>query len=222
MLLIYQNHSEETVLFENALLEIRKEHPHRFAWISLFSRPGNHKHKPERLNNYLLEKLLLENGYFQQDALFYLCGPAAFMRMAQFTLKVLGIGDGQIKKENFTIDYIPPPPVFMDSTSRTIIIHYRKHTFQIEAAYPITILQAALNNNITLPYSCRGGRCSSCVARCLSGKVIMSINEVLTEKDLAYGLILTCVGFAETNVELDFDNNCKDPTNAAASLWLLN
>jgi len=33
----------------------------------------------------------------------------------------------------------------------------------------------------------------------------MSMNEVLTEKDLAKGLVLTCVGFAATDVELNFD-----------------
>jgi ring-1,2-phenylacetyl-CoA epoxidase subunit PaaE len=30
----------------------------------------------------------------------------------------------------------------------------------------------------------------------------MSINEVLTEKDLEEGLVLTCVGYAQTDVEI--------------------
>jgi hypothetical protein len=33
----------------------------------------------------------------------------------------------------------------------------------------------------------------------------MSINDVLTEKDLERGLVLTCVGYPETDVELEFD-----------------
>jgi hypothetical protein len=32
----------------------------------------------------------------------------------------------------------------------------------------------------------------------------MSINEVLTEGDLRAGLVLTCVGYAETDVGLEF------------------
>jgi ring-1,2-phenylacetyl-CoA epoxidase subunit PaaE len=32
----------------------------------------------------------------------------------------------------------------------------------------------------------------------------MSNNEVLTEKDLQNGLVLTCVGYAETDLELEF------------------
>jgi ring-1,2-phenylacetyl-CoA epoxidase subunit PaaE len=33
--------------------------------------------------------------------------------------------------------------------------------------------------------------------------VTLSKNEVLTEKDLEAGLVLTCVGYAETDVELE-------------------
>jgi ring-1,2-phenylacetyl-CoA epoxidase subunit PaaE len=32
----------------------------------------------------------------------------------------------------------------------------------------------------------------------------MTQNEVLTDKDIAEGLVLTCVGYAETDVELDY------------------
>jgi ring-1,2-phenylacetyl-CoA epoxidase subunit PaaE len=54
-------------------------------------------------------------------------------------------------------------------------------------------------------YSCKGGRCSTCAAYCLSGKVVMSMNEVLTDKDIGKGLVLTCVGFAATDAELSFE-----------------
>jgi ring-1,2-phenylacetyl-CoA epoxidase subunit PaaE len=36
--------------------------------------------------------------------------------------------------------------------------------------------------------------------RLLSGKIKMTINDILTEEDLAEGLALTCVGYAETDV----------------------
>lgn len=126
------------------------------------------------------------------------------MRMAQFTLKWMGFEDEQIKKENFTVEFVPPPPLLVDISAKKILIHYQKETFKINATYPVSILQAALDHDIQLPYSCRSGRCSSCVAKCIKGKVKMSNNEVLTEKDLENGLVLTCVGYAETDVELEF------------------
>ena len=71
--------------------------------------------------------------------------------------------------------------------------------------YPQNILQAAIAHSVELPYSCRGGRCSSCVAKCLEGKMHMSINEVLTEQELKAGFVLPCVGYAETDLVLEYE-----------------
>ncbi len=95
-----------------------------------------------------------------------------------------------------------------DHSQRFIPSHF-------EAAWPDTILRAAEHHHIVLPYSCRGGRCSTCTARCLSGKVKMSINEVLTEKELKEGWILTCVGYAETDVVLSFGEDHEDTISPA-------
>lgn len=115
----------------------------------------------------------------------------------------MGFKDEQIRKENFVADAIPPPPLITDRSAREITLKWNKKIFHFQVRYPDTILQAALNNYIQLPYSCRGGRCSTCFVKCTTGKVKMSINEVLSEKDLQDGLILTCVGYAETDLVLE-------------------
>ena len=56
-----------------------------------------------------------------------------------------------------------------------------------------------------MPYSCEAGRCGNCVARCTKGLVWHSYNEVLTEKELKNGLVLTCVGYpVGGDVDLEF------------------
>lgn len=200
--LIYQNRDEHSAIFGKLLHELEKKHRDQLKWINLLSRPEKHPHASHRLTNSLLEKLVNTHLLPGREVLFYLCGPPAFMRMAWFTIKQMGFTDDQIRKENFTIEYVPPPPLVADTGPKNVVLHYQKKTFRFNVSYPTNILQAALNNGIQLPYSCRGGRCSTCVARCLKGKVKMSINEVLTEKDLREGLVLTCVGYAETDVEL--------------------
>jgi ring-1,2-phenylacetyl-CoA epoxidase subunit PaaE len=209
--LIYQNHDEKSIIFRKQLEELVKRHPLQLKWINLLSKPQknirvkNRAHVATgRLNNFLLEKIINTYLVSDREKLFYLCGPESMMRMAQFTLKLMGFADEQIRKENFTVGYVPPPPLIADSSAKDVIIHYGQKTYTIKVAYPTNILQAALNNHIQLPYSCRGGRCSTCAAKLMKGKVIMSINEVLTEKDLQGGLVLTCVGYAETDVELNF------------------
>jgi ring-1,2-phenylacetyl-CoA epoxidase subunit PaaE len=129
--------------------------------------------------------------------------------MAQFTLKVMKYSHEIIKRENF-FAVAPPPPFMADRTPHNITIHYNNTIHKLQVAYPKNILEVALKQHIPLPYSCRGGRCSTCTARCTSGTVKMTINDVLTPRDLAEGLILTCVSYPETDVELHFENEGKE------------
>ena len=202
--LIYQNHDENNIIFKKQLARIEKKYPQQLKWINLLSKPKKHPHTSHRLTNILLEKIVLSNLSANRKVLFYLCGPAALMRVAQFTLRLMGFPDDSIRRENFTVEFIPPAPLISDIAPRQVIIHYQQHKHIITVTYPDNILQAALKNNIQLPYSCRGGRCSTCVAKLINGKIKMSINEVLTDKDLEQGLVLTCVGYAESDIELEF------------------
>ena len=56
-----------------------------------------------------------------------------------------------------------------------------------------TVLEAALNMDIDLPYSCQAGMCTACMGRCTSGKVHMDEEDALSEAELNEGFILTCV-----------------------------
>ncbi len=118
------------------------------------------------------------------------------MRTAEITLRFLGFGDNQIRKENFVIDPAPPPP--KRSEPHTIQLTFRSEAYTLEVPAYTTILQAGLERGIPIPYSCRGGRCATCAAICRSGRVRMSINDVLTERDLAQGWVLTCTAYAES------------------------
>lgn len=204
ILLIYQSHDEEEAIFRKELLLLHQKFEKRFLLKEVFSHPLDHKKPSQRLNNNLLEKILLQNP-LQASVRFYLCGPEAFMRMALFTLKVMGYSQDMIRRENFFAT-APPPPFMTDTAPHKVTINYHNKIYHFEVAYPHNILEVALKHHIHLPYSCRGGRCSTCTSRCTSGRVKMTINDVLTPKDLQNGLILTCVSYPETDVELTFDS----------------
>jgi ring-1,2-phenylacetyl-CoA epoxidase subunit PaaE len=55
-----------------------------------------------------------------------------------------------------------------------------------------TILNAAIDNGIDAPYSCKGGVCTTCKAKLTEGAVHMRANYALTEKELKAGYILVC------------------------------
>ena len=201
IVLICQNRNELLSIFHDELLQLQKQYAHRLELIELFSQPMNPFVRPARLNNHLLERLLLQHLPAGENY-YYLCGPIAFMRMAEFTLRLMGVSPGAIRKEIFEPPRPPLAPLFIDAGEQQVVIHHGEKVYRYSTQYPDSILQSALLNDIQLPFSCMGGRCSTCALQLVSGKIHMTMNEVLTEKDIADGLVLTCVGYALTDVEL--------------------
>ena len=71
----------------------------------------------------------------------------------------------------------------------------------------MTILDAALQKNIDVPYSCQGGVCSSCIAKISSGTATMLQNNILTESEIEEGLVLTCQAVPQSpSITIDFDD----------------
>ena len=64
--------------------------------------------------------------------------------------------------------------------------------FEFEMSNNQTILEATLKKDIDAPYSCQGGICSSCIARVTEGQTEMRQNNILTDNEVAEGLVLTC------------------------------
>ena len=90
-------------------------------------------------------------------------------------------------------------------SSATLI--YDDETISLDIPKEMTILDAALQKNIDVPYSCQGGVCSSCIAKISSGTATMLQNNILTESEIEEGLVLTCQAVPQSpSITIDFDD----------------
>lgn len=204
LVLIFSNAAPSRTIFFQSLLEWKERFPGRFQIEFLFSNEPDLSRA--RLHRELVRQFIEGlSAAPVTETLYYICGPLAYMRMCTYSLQELGIPPENIRKENFNIESfrvpLTPPP---DRASHNATLHFGSQTFRIRVNYPDSILQSARKQGISLPYSCEVGRCGNCAARCIHGRVWHSYNEVLTDKELQEGLVLTCVGHpVGGDVELD-------------------
>ncbi len=65
--------------------------------------------------------------------------------------------------------------------------------YKVAVPEDTTILDAALEQDIDLPFSCQSGVCSACRGKLLEGEVDMEESDGLTDEELEEGYILNCV-----------------------------
>ncbi len=208
-ILVYGNKSSENAMFFKELIALQKLYSSRFHVHFIYSQTNEEDALFGRIEKSTVN-LIIKNKY--KDVTiekFYLCGPEQMIDTVKDVLVENGVKEKAILFELFTA------PVEADSDSNTetqsgnsrIKVLVDEEEFEFEMSKKQSILEAALKQDIDAPYSCQGGICSSCIARLTEGEATMRQNNILTDGEVAEGLILTCQAHPTSDtLVVDYDD----------------
>jgi ring-1,2-phenylacetyl-CoA epoxidase subunit PaaE len=208
--LVYGNRRLASTMFHEALWELKDRYLARFALYNVFSRE---EQEAELLNGRIdgakarafLEALVPVDDIDEA----FVCGPASMIDEVEAALIAAGLPRNHVHVERFGVPGAAAAPVddaeaaearvtlVVDGVRREIDFHRGQHS----------ILEAGRAAGIDLPFSCKGGMCSTCRARLLEGEVRMAKNYALEPHEVAAGFVLTCQSYPLTErVVVSFDD----------------
>ncbi|MFD3000521.1 2Fe-2S iron-sulfur cluster-binding protein [Pontibacter toksunensis] len=212
--LLYGNRDEYTVIFKEQLQQLVEENPNRLHVEYIYSQPKHDCEYRGRMNQSLILKIMERLQLTRPlETVYFMCGPEGMMQEVQHALNVLHVPAERIFRESFVSsklqvqeeDLLPQHGTVASSeddgeiTTQTVTIIYEGAEYTVEVNPDKTILEAALDQDIDLPYSCQAGLCTACRGKCLSGKVHLDESDGLSDAEMEEGYVLNCVGHPLTS-----------------------
>ncbi|HZV70194.1 MAG TPA: 2Fe-2S iron-sulfur cluster-binding protein [Saprospiraceae bacterium] len=213
--LFYNNKTSDTIIFKDELEGLKNVYMNRFSVYHLLTREiSGSDLMSGRID---AEKLIAFSKHLfdikEIDSVF-ICGPEHMILNLKDGLLKLGLKEEQIRFELFgtapVVEFqdkkIKPLDAGDDRVSK---VTYRidGHETDLQVRYHgEAVLDAALQSGFELPYSCKGGVCSTCKALVVEGKVHMDIHYGLEPDEIDAGYVLTCQSHPRSErLILDYD-----------------
>ncbi|WPR72227.1 ferredoxin--NADP reductase [Flavobacterium sp. NG2] len=205
--LVYGNKSPEETIFHQELHDLHLQYVSRFFVDYVYSRVKVDNALFGRIDKSVVNFALNNKHKELEFEKFYLCGPEEMINTVSDVLKEKNVKESAINFELFTASSqeIEIKDSLEGHSKITVMVDDEETSFEMSQKQ--TILEASLKKGIDAPYSCQGGICSSCLARVTVGTAEMKKNSILTDKEIADGLILTCQAHPTSDtIYIDFDD----------------
>lgn len=213
--LFFGNRASSSVLFREEIEDLKNSYMSRFSLIHVMSREQQEIDLFNgRLDGPKVTQLLTQWLDPADIDYAFVCGPQDMTESVIQALKDQGLEKARIKFELFGSpkgpralrtghDAAKAPgagmcelTIVQDGVTRRITIEKNKDN----------LVDSALARGIELPYSCKGGVCSTCRCKVIEGEVDMDANFALEDYEVERGFILSCQSFPVSDTLLiDFD-----------------
>lgn len=194
--LVYGNRREEGIIFWKTLTDMELADRQRFHVVHVLSDASdNWAGLRGRINKANIVVILKELNIHFKNEEYYMCGPQGMMDEMLETFAMFEVPEHKIFKESFHAPMVDEDPAedAVELKTQTVTVKYDGEEHVFEVAPHQSILEAALDLDIDLPYSCQAGMCTACLGKCTTGKVKMDEDEGLTKSEIEQGFVLTCV-----------------------------
>jgi len=212
--LVYGNRRMDSVMFNEALQDLKDRYPSRLTLIHILSRQAQEVPLLEgRIDAPKVQALIdafLPVGSMDEV---FVCGPQAMIEATEQALLGAGVKAERIHTERFsspTLDALTPearaqavlgkPDERMLASNSagdeagevqlTVVLDGKP--YHMPMGRQEKILDVALSLGMDLPYSCKAGVCCTCRCKVMEGTTEMEKNFTLEKPEVAQGFILSC------------------------------
>ena len=212
VILIYGNRRASSTMFLDDLGELKNRYMDRLLIQHVFSREqGTSDLLSGRLKGSSVQSIVERTFENLKAVEFFICGPEQAAFEIHDSLREVGVSDSLIHRELFGFaDEGQSKTTNMSDNaedSSVVSVKYGGRTYEVlfEPDHR-NILEAAIEQGLELPYSCKAGACVTCRGVLMDGEVNMSSHHVLDKASVAAGYVLTCQSRpVSKRILIDFD-----------------
>ncbi|MGI9249414.1 MAG: 2Fe-2S iron-sulfur cluster-binding protein, partial [Woeseiaceae bacterium] len=212
--LFYGNRKQGTTMFIEDLYALKNRYPDRLQLHFVFSQEEQEfEISAGRIDADKVADLYARfcSGDGPDEA--FVCGPDTMIATVTGALIGLGMASDTVHAERFGVPRrgarVPSAEsvVTGDVVAVTVIMDGHKKSFEMPRQ-GASIVDAAAENGVELPYSCKGGVCATCRTHLREGDVRMETNYGLEPWELEAGFVLACQSRPVSDeILLDYDKS---------------
>ncbi len=212
--LVYGNRRMDSVMFNEALQDLKDRYPSRLTLIHILSRQAQEVPLLEgRIDAAKVQAII--DAFLPVSSMdeVFVCGPEAMIEATEQALLSAGLKADRIHTERFgspTLDALTPEarakamPGKPDERAQasnsaggelgevqlTVVLDGKPYNMSMNRNEKI--LDIALSLGLDLPYSCKAGVCCTCRCKVMEGTTEMEKNFTLEKPEVEQGFILSC------------------------------